>query len=81
MDIITTAKVSPKWKLNIEDIKKTVTNGIIYLAVTIIVVVPLVLPFIPSTGERYVALTAGLMVALKIATEIAQRLADGPVKK
>lgn len=80
MDIMSQAKVSPKWKLNPEDVKRTVTNGIIYATTVIIVVVPLVLPFIPLAGQKYVFFGSFLGVLLKVATEIAQRLADGPKK-
>lgn len=80
IDITSNAKISPQGKLNPEDIKRTIKNGLIYASVTATVVIPLILVFIPTTGERYVAMTALLGIVLKVATEIVQRLSDGPKK-
>lgn len=80
IDITSNAKVSPQGKLNPEDIKRTIKNGLVYASVTLTVVIPLILVFIPATGEKWVALTAILGIVLKVATEVGQRLADGPKK-
>lgn len=71
--ILTTKKVSPVGQLNIQDIKRTLYNGLIFLGPTLLVLIPSIMNIIPKDWA-YAGIT---MWVLKVLTELIQRLLQG----